>query len=427
MQFKVRSQRGQWLLIAVTVAAFALLTVWIAKAYVASVLARNLTVHDLSLATELDPGNATYHIRLGRLYQYSVTDAKPAEALAQFRRAAALDPADPDAWLNLAAALEFQGDTTDAEKNLRRADALAPNLPYYQWTIGNYFLLHGNTQEAFRHFRVVLAGTRQYDATVFSTAWKASGNAAEILQQLIPDGLPAEFSYLDYLVSTARFAEAQPVWERIRNNPERFDPHQAAGYIDTLLNAHQPGQAYQVWSDMQAKGLISAQSDSDDKDLIHNGDFEDDMLHMGFGWRIISVPNVYVGLDTSIFHSPGHSLLVQFTGTQNLDYHGVIQLVKVSPGTSYTLQAVMKTQGITTDSGPRLEVRDAYDPTAMDKLSDELTGTTGGWTPMRLSFKTGPKTELVAVGLARIPSQKFDNQIAGKVWVDDVQLTASPQ
>jgi hypothetical protein len=58
----------------------------------------------------------------------------------------------------------------------------------------NYFLLHGNTQEASRHLKGVLAGSRKYDRAVFNVAWKASGNAAQILQQLIPNEFPAEFS-----------------------------------------------------------------------------------------------------------------------------------------------------------------------------------------------------------------------------------------
>jgi hypothetical protein len=83
----------------------------------------------------------------------------------------------------------------------------------------------------------------------------------------------------------------------------------------------------------------------------------------------------------------------------------------------------MKTEGLTTDSGPRLEVVDPYDLKALDKITDDLTGTTDGWTPILLDFSTGPKTGLIVVRLLRLPSHKFDNLIAGKVWLDDVQLT----
>jgi hypothetical protein len=139
--------------------------------------------------------------------------------------------------------------------------------------------------------------------------------------------------------------------------------------------------------------------------------------------RIFPIGGVYAGLDTSNYHSPGHSLMVQFSGKENLDYRQAYQYVKVEPGKNYRLQAFMKTEGITTDSGPRLEVRDAYDPSVLDKSTDSMTGTTEGWTPLLLDFKTGPKTQLVVVSLTRLPSQKLDNLIAGKVWLDDVRLT----
>jgi hypothetical protein len=71
-----------------------------------------------------------------------------------------------------------------------------------------------------------------------------------------------------------------------------------------------------------------------------------------------------------------------------------------------------------------LEVRDFYDPAMLDKFSEDLTGTTPGWIPLNVEFKTGPKTELIVVALARLPSRKLDNLIAGGVWLDDVRLTS---
>jgi hypothetical protein len=72
-------------------------------------------------------------------------------------------------------------------------------------------------------------------------------------------------------------------------------------------------------------------------------------------------------------------------------------------------------------------VYDAYNPPALDKLTDDLTGTSDGWKPLLLDFATGPKTALIVVRLVRLPSKKLDNLISGKVWLDDVQLTPVPK
>jgi tetratricopeptide (TPR) repeat protein len=425
---EIKGERTQRILMISLIAGFLLATGWIIENYLAYRAGHTLTVDSLRLATRLNPRNSTYHVQLGRLYQYSIEDPKPAEAIQQFQEAVKVNPYDPDAWINLAAAHEFQGETSSAEEDLRHASALAPNLPQFQWTIGNYFLLHGNTQEAFQHLRVVLAGSRQYDRTVFNVAWKASGNGEQILQELIPDNLPAEFSYLNYLVAEQRFPEAEAVWRRIVASPEGFKPQEASGYIDTLFKTGRAGAAYAVWSSLQGKGLIQTSPGGPNQNLMTNGSFEDSLLNMGFGWRIQEVPGVYAGLDTATFHSPGHSLAVQFTGKKNLDYHQVFQFVRVSANHAYELEAFMKTQDITSDSGPRLEVVDAYDPRALDKFTPAMTGTSGGWNPLNMEFKTGPKTQLILVLLVRSPSSADDDPgISGRVWLDDVQITSATE
>ena len=415
--------RRAWMAIEVAVCLAAV--AWIAREYAAYELSQDPTVRNLELAVRLDPGNGEHHLRLGRLYQYNVADLQPEKAVEQFRRAAQLDPSQPQAWLELAASLEFQGKMREAEEYLQRADLLAPNTPVYQWPIANFYLLQGNVDEAFRHFRVVLAGTARFDGAIFRTAWKASDDADAILRKLIPERLSTEFSYLYYLSSQKKFEEAHGVWKRIVNGPDSFKPQECAGYMAALISAQRSDEAYAIWTDLQRTGVIRYPGGTENNHLT-NGDFEDEMVNMPFTWQVAPLEGVYAGLDGTTYHSPGHALLVQFTGKENLYYRQVYQYVKVSPGRSYRLQAFMKTEGITTDSGPRLEVRDAYDLAALDEATDSLTGNTTGWESILLDFRTGPKTELVVLSLTRRPSLKLDNLIAGKVWLDDVRLTSLP-
>ncbi len=423
MQIVLRSNLFKRVALLLALAAFLALVVWVSRTYVAELVARKPSVQNLQVAARLDPSNSDYQLRLGRLFQYSLTDINPGRAVGHLKRATELDPYDPQPWLDLGAALEFQGKTAEAEASLRRADFLAPNIPAAQWAIGNFFLLHGNVDEAFRHFKVVLAGSLQYNQVLYNMAWKASGDASKILEQLIPNSVGTEFDYLYYLLSRQRLAEARSVWKRIAGSSEKFAPSQAAGYIDSLIAAHRPGEAYQVWNALQNKGLIRATDLETSHNLLLNGDFEEELLNMGFDWRIIPTAGAYAGLDQSTFHSPSHALLIQFSGKENLFYRNVLQFVRVAPGRSYRLRGFMKTEGITTDSGPRLEVRDAYELRALDKFSEDVRGDSIGWMPLLLDFTSGPKTELIAVGVTRFPSQKFDNLIAGKVWVDDLSLT----
>jgi tetratricopeptide (TPR) repeat protein len=423
MELEVKNRSTRWLLVVLGIVFFVAASVWIARAYLASELAENISLKNLELAVKLDPHDAEYQLKLGRLYEYSMTEVQPQQALAHLRRATELSPYDPEGWLELGGALEFQGRIPEAEACLRRADSLAPHIPAYQWPLANFFLLQGNIDEAFRHFRVVLAGTSQYDQIVFRTAWKASDNAEMILNELIPPSIPTEFSYLDYLLAQQRLTEAQAVWKRIVSGSEKFNPQQSSAYIDALINNHRPEEAYEAWSDLGRKGLVQSALPRSDNDLVTNGDFEDEMVNMGFGWRVVSIEGVYAGLDSTTYHSPNHALLVQFSGKQNLDYAQVVQYVKVPPARSYRFRAFMKTEGITTDSGPRLEVVDPYNQAAVDVLTENMTGNSETWISVGVDFKTGPQTGLLMVRLRRLPSQKLDNQISGRVWLDDVRLT----
>ena len=422
MQMTLQTPGTRRAAIVAEVLLFLLAAAWIIKAGVADTIAKGSTVRMLKLAVRLAPLNSDYHLRLGRLYQYNIADTSPELALIQLQRAAQLNPYDPQAWLDLAGALEFQGRIDEAETCLRFADGLAPQLPAYQWTIGNFFLLHGNLGEAFRHFRAVLAGTSRFDGILFDTAWKAAGNAQQIIEQLIPRRTETEFSYLNYLVGHRQEVAAQEVWKRIVQAPESFSSAAAATYLDSLLGADHPAEAYQVWQDLLSRGIIRPSYQPTGQNLVTNSNFEENLLNMGFDWRIVPVEDVYAGLDTATFHSPSHAIFIHFPGKTNLAYRHCYQWVRTEPRHAYRLQGMMKTEGITTDSGPRLEVRDPFDPASLDKFSEDLEGTHLGWTTLTIDFTTGPKTELIVVAICRLPSRKLDNQIAGKVWVDDISL-----
>lgn len=401
---------------------FVALSIWISKTLVAEQFSRTPTVRNLQLAARLDPRNSEYHLRLSRLYEYNLSDIDPTRAQSQARRAIELNSYDPQAWLDLGATLEFQGKTWEAEACLRKADFLAPQLPPVQWALGNFFLLHGNIDEAFRHFRVVLKGSGRFNQALFDTAWKASGNGEKILAELIPQNIDTEFDYLNYLVAHQHYDETRGAWKRIVSSSAQFEPARAGYYLQGLITARRPGEAYAAWSDLRAKGLIPPTYEQTAQNLIINGDFEQPLLGMGFDWEIIQNDDVYVSTDQTTFHSPSHSITIQFLGKQNLNFLHFGQIVKVEPGRSYRLQGFIRTEGITTDSGPRLHVHDVYDPRALNQFSEDLKGDNMGWASLLLDFKTSPKTNWIEVAVARLPSLKLDNLIAGKAWVDDITL-----
>jgi hypothetical protein len=400
--------------------AFIALFGFLAKLCLAERLAVQPDFQHLRYALTLDPQNPEYNLKIGRLYQYSPVSMEPEQAVAHLERAARLSPYDPQVWLDLASALEFENRNAEAEESLRRADYLAPRLPPAQWAIGNYYLLHGNMDECFRHFRTVLEGDDQYMTIILNTAWKASGDPGKILNEVIPPTVQAEFEYLNFLAAHQQYEAAASTWKHIART-KTFEPVWATGYLENLIAAHRIEEAGEVWTEMGSKGDLASTYGPTGQNLMVNGEFEQPVLSFGFDWRIAHIDGAFAGIDPTVSHSPGHSVLVQFAGTQNVNYQNVFQFVRVNPNQSYRLKAYMKAEAITTDSGPRLEVRDILEPRIPAHLSEDLRGSTP-WTPVSVDFKTSPRTRVIAVLISRRPSTKLDNQISGKVWVDDVTL-----
>jgi hypothetical protein len=55
-------------------------------------------------------------------------------------------------------------------------------------------------------------------------------------------------------------------------------------------------------------------------------------------------------------------------------------------------------------------------------VSTENLAGTSGWSKQSAQFTTKPDTHLLVIRVARPVSSKFDNQIAGIVWISGVSL-----
>ena len=82
------------------------------------------------------------------------------------------------------------------------------------------------------------------------------------------------------------------------------------------------------------------------------------MVNMGFDWRYISQPDVFLSLDTDQFHSGGHSLSVTFDGERIVDT-GIDQFIPVSSNTHYNFTAYAMADDISAAQGPQFVISDA--------------------------------------------------------------------
>jgi hypothetical protein len=377
----------------------------------------------LEKALHWDPGNPAYHAALARYYLRSFTENDPARAIHEYEMAVRLSPSNAWYWAGLGDAYEVSGRAEEARKAYERARECFPNSPDINWRLGNFYLRDGKLESALEAFQKVLLGDPGMRRPAFDLAWRASEDAHLILSRMIPARTDIYFPYLNYLVETRRMDAAEELWAHILESRLPFEPRLAFPYLDGLIRNSRVAQLQAAWGALVERNPTLIRRRSYESNLVMNGDFEGEILNGGLDWRVLSREGVRVSLDSLTFFDGTHSLRLDFDGKRNVDYGQVLQYVPVKPNTAYRFTGYMRTQDITTDSGPRFEIRDARDPSQLFLSTQNLVGS-AGWSPQYLEFKTPAQTELLVIRVARPPSRKFDNQLAGTVWVDRVSLYA---
>jgi len=384
---------------------------------------RQGTPEGMQKAIQWDPRNPEYHVALARLLQLSAEGEILDQTIRLYEAAVRLSPRRADYWAELGGAYELAGRPEDVQGAYERAQQLFPNSPEINWSLGNYYIRAGKLPQALQAFRKTLLGDPGKRRAAFDLAWRATGDGNLILAEMIPARTDILFEYLNYLAETQRLDATGNVWAKILELGSPFEPQSAFPYLDALIRQQRIDELAAAWATLAARNPGRIRSHPADPNLITNGDFESEILNGGLDWRVSPVEGVFVSVDSLAFFDGAHSLKIQFDGKHNVDYSQVFEYVPVKPNAPYRFMGYMRVQGITTDSGPRFQIQDAYDSSKLSLSTDNLVGTSS-WSPQQLEFKTGPKTRLLVIRVVRPASRKFDNQIGGTVWIDRLSLTA---
>ncbi len=372
----------------------------------------------LRLAVRLEPDNSAYWHRLGQWEELSFAEGNVARALENYRRATELNRFESRYWLDLANLLELTGDHAQAESAVTEAFLVDPHTPRTLWRAGNFWLRTAEPRRAFPYFKQALLAEPSLAPALIQTCHNAIGDSEVLLREVIPPRAGYLIHYLRILVRDRQTTATAPVWRGLIALGGGFEAAQALFYVSHLLEVGQVDEARQAWDDLQRLRLISTAASGEE--LLYNSDLRRPILNGGFDWRAGDVPSVMVTLDPGS-GSEAPAVVIRFSGEDNLDYHHFYQLVPVEPNQRYRFSAWVATEGITTESGPRLEVFDPYDRQLPPARSLTLVGTAERQ-QLAVEFTTGPHTRLVRAGIARLPSQRFSGQVRGTVQASEFSL-----
>jgi hypothetical protein len=200
-----------------------------------------------------------------------------------------------------------------------------------------------------------------------------------------------------------------------------FRLYDAIPFADLLIQKRHIGDARRVWDD--ALRLSDTPQNLDPSgSVLWDGGFETGLNGGAFAW-FFPVPSggVRTGFDARQKHSGNYSLRLTFDGRHNVNFDGVCTNAEVRPETSYRLSAWLRTQALTTDQGVRLRL-DWYSNSGAGSLETSDGQGTQPWTLIEMPWTSGQDVRYARVCVVRKPSAKFDSQIRGTAWIDDVAL-----
>lgn len=376
----------------------------------------------IQTATVWDPANPAYYDALGTLKHLYASGDNSNEIVRLYESATHLSPHDAQLWADLGSGYDWAGRPNDALVAFQRARDLFPNSPEINWTLANFYVRSGKIPEALQTLGMVLLEDGTARRRVFALATNATRDRQAILD-ILPRQAPDFFDYINFRIESGDIAGAEEAWARVLQLNLPFDLGQAFPYFDALIQYRELEQLPATWSALAQRFPAQIQQVVPGSNLVKNGGFESDILNGGFDWRVIPVEGVAVNRDSVAAFEGSHALRIAFQGSRNIDYGHVFQYVPVHEKSRYRFSAHMRMQGITTDSGPRLQVCDAYDIGKVFASTENLVGTSG-WSEQSAEFTTRADTQLLLVRVVRPVSSRLDSQIAGIVWIDDVRISS---
>mgnify|MGYP001381347851 CR=1 FL=1 len=337
----------------------------------------------------------TWHGR--RLHQL---EGETAGAEALYRRALVHNPLYIPAWLGLAELRNDRGRRAEATAILDHVDALSAGINRWRWDKALLAYQMGRTDILARDLAWIVAEIPTQRQEALRMAFSLWPDPAEILDRLGRNNLLPLFKH------AARIGQVETAlawWPEVEKLGVENHRDEVLAFLHSLIHHGRLAEAVPIW-----RQHFNGQA------LLYNGDFTRPPTNIAFDWRV-SAPK---GSSWRIESAPGgdgQAMRLHFSGTDNLGYSHLTQIVPLAPGRRYRLTGQVKTEMLTTDQRPYLEVSGFQCP--MAPVRTALVAATQPWTALTLPFEVPADCRAVQVRVRRDRSNRLDNLLAGDLWL----------
>ena len=290
-------------------------------------------------ATALNPGDAQAQFVLGALLE---AGDNRSSAISHYQAAVVLRPRDYVLRMQLARALELEGDSEAAINSARTAANLAPAYAQPHWQLGNLLVRAGRTDEGFAELRLPPHDAALYLRSSIS-AWQMEKGDVESVKRAIAPQTPSAYVALgEYLKKRGKVADAVAMLTVAGDNSDSVNARKQ--FVRELVNASDFKTAYQLWT------IDAPPSRHASGRLIGPGFEEESELDDSFGWQATESKSIRLSLDNSQPKDGRWSLRADFDGVTNGSVV-ISQLVLVEPNASYQLRFAVRTENLVSGAG----------------------------------------------------------------------------
>jgi hypothetical protein len=375
------------------------------------------TLHHNWLQRQVRLGNYTYSTNEFELFKNypkamyarglnAWAQQDPVTAETYFQQTVSKDVLFIDGWLRFAEAEAEIGRQERAKNILTFTINLTKSAFRWKWSQMLLARELGMEEVVYRIANYLLSRSVLEQDTLQLLHTHLGGNASAVVSALDEEHL---YDYLDWLMNWSMTEESLTVWRTMTafSTPEN---ETALRFSNFLLHNKYITESRDIWQ--KYTGVLG----------LTNPGFETDFIGSGYDWcywkekdGIFEV--MRVNHDT---WEGDYALKVNFSGRENIAFHHVYQIITAEPQTRYRLTYAWKSQGITTDQGPFIEVY-GYDKEGLYKAGPMITGS-HKWREVSIEFDMPEGCRAAVMRLRRLPSSRFDSKIRGTLWLDDFRL-----
>jgi len=182
--------------------------------------------------------------------------------------------------------------------------------------------------------------------------------------------------------------------------------------VNVLLNDNRMDLATAIW-----KQVFNPEA------LLHDGNFAAKPLQTAFGWRIGTIKGSTWRIEEPGREQPERSLHLRFNHLENIDFQHISQVVPLEGGREYRLKGQWKSEALTTDQRPFVEVA-GYKCQA-PVVRTEMIAPSQPWQEFVLAFTVPDGCRAMVARVRRPPSRQIDNQLGGELWLTRLAILST--